>query len=81
VHLTVEVRPAHRPRRWAWRLVDRRDGSEFEIGFDYASPSDARRAALGRLAELTSALPGAPTVARPPVSVSRSSEPPYRKSA
>ena len=69
MHLTVAVCPAHRPGRWAWRLVDRRDGSELEIGFDYASPSEARRDALARLAELTVRLPGATTA------------PPYRKTA
>ena len=60
-NLTVEVRPAYRCSRWAWHLVDRRDGSEFETGFEYDSPSNARRAALSRLAELTSSVLGATT--------------------
>ena len=58
VNLTVDVRPASRVSRWAWHLVDRRDGSEFEVGLEYDSPSDARWAGLGRLAELTSSVLG-----------------------
>ena len=61
MNLSVEVRHAYRLSRWAWHLIDRRDGSELETGFEYDSPSDARRAALSRLAELTSSVPGAPT--------------------
>lgn len=80
-HLVVNVRPAQRHARWAWCLVDDRDGREFETGFDYASPSDARRAAIGRLEELTSALRDGPAVAGPPASESRSVTPLYRKSA
>ena len=73
LNLTVEVRPAHRLSRWAWHLIDRRDRSDFEIGFEYESPSEARQAALSRLAELTSAMPGATSGVgsssfRPPVS-------------
>jgi hypothetical protein len=80
-HLVVDVRPAHRRARWAWALVDGRDGSEFETGFDYDSPSDARRAAMGRLEELTSALRDAPSVSWPPASESRSLTLLHRKSA
>lgn len=80
-HLVVDVRPAHRHARWAWCLVDGRDGSELETGFDYDSPSDARRAAIGRLEELTSALGDAPAVVRPPASESRSLTLLHRKSA
>ena len=54
VHLTVEVLPTHRVSRWSWHLIDRRDGSRFETGLDYDSPSAARRAGLSRLAELAS---------------------------
>jgi hypothetical protein len=61
MNLSVEVRPAYRISRWAWHLVDRRDRSEFEIGLEYDSPSDARRAGLSRLAELTSSVLGATT--------------------
>ena len=57
LHLTVEIVPAHRVRRWGWRLLDARDGDEVETGFDYASPSAARAAALSRLAELQSVDP------------------------
>lgn len=74
LHLAVDVRPSQRSSRWAWRLVDGRDGSEFEVGFEYDSPSDARRAALDRLAELTLSVSGAAPVARPLA-------PLYRKSA
>lgn len=80
-HLVVDVRPAHRHARWGWCLVDGRDGSEFEAGFDYDSPSDARRAAIGRLEELTSALPDAPALVRPPASESRARTLLHRKSA
>jgi hypothetical protein len=80
-HLLVDVRPAHRHARWAWCLVDGRDGSELETGFDYDSPSDARRAAIGRLEELTSALCDAPAVVRPLASESRSLTLLHRKSA
>jgi hypothetical protein len=59
VDLIVEVRPAYRVSRWAWHLVDRRDGRGFETGFEYDCPSDARRAGFSRLAELTSSVPGA----------------------
>jgi hypothetical protein len=59
VDLVVRVRPAYRVSRWAWHLVDRRDGSEFESEFEYDSASEARRAGLRRLAELTSSVPGA----------------------
>jgi hypothetical protein len=61
VDLVVQVRPASRVSRWAWHLIDRRDGSEFETGFEYDSPSDARWAAFSRLAELTASVPGAMT--------------------
>ena len=61
VDLIVEVRPAYRVSRWAWHLIDRRDGREFETGFEYDSPSDARWAAFSRLAELTASVPGATT--------------------
>ena len=57
--LVVRVRPAYRVSRWAWHLVDRRDGSEFESEFEYDSASEAQRAGFRRLAELTSSLPGA----------------------
>jgi hypothetical protein len=57
-NLTVDVRPACRVSRWAWHLVDRRDGSEFEVGFEYGSPSDARWAGFSRLAELASSVLG-----------------------
>jgi hypothetical protein len=80
-HLVVDVRPAHRHARWAWCLVDGRDGSELETGFDYDSPSDARRAAIGRLEELTSALLAAPAVVRPTAFESRSLTLLHRKSA
>lgn len=80
-HLVVDVRPAHRHARWAWCLVDGRDGSELETGFDYDSPSDARRAAIDRLEELTSALRDAPAVIRPPASESRPLTLLHRKSA
>ena len=64
VHLGVEVRRAYRCSRWGWHLVDRRDGSEFEAGFEYDSSSDARQAGFSRLAELTSSVPD---VTRPAV--------------
>lgn len=57
LHLTVEIMPAHRVRRWGWRLLDTRDGVEVETGFDYGSPSAARAAALSRVAELQSFVP------------------------
>jgi hypothetical protein len=55
VDLVIEVRPGHRPRRWEWWLLDRRDGSVFEHSLDYDSPSAARRAGIGRLMELAPA--------------------------
>lgn len=70
-HLTVEVRPAHRASRWAWHLVDGRDGSDVEHGFEYDSPTDARWAGLTRLAELTPSLAGSQAIARLLVDVSR----------
>ena len=51
--LVVRVRPAYRVSRWAWHLVDRHDGREFESEFEYGSASEARLAGLRRLAELT----------------------------
>ena len=81
VHLAVEVRPAHRRSRWAWHLVDGRDGSDFERGFDYDSPSDARRAGLDRLAELAGSLHGGAAPARHLASDPRSMPGVYLKTA
>jgi hypothetical protein len=53
VDLVVRVRPAYRVSRWAWHLVDRHDGREFESEFEYDSASEAHLAGLRRLAELT----------------------------
>jgi len=71
VHLVVEVLPAHRSSRWSWHLIDRRDGSRFETGFEYDSASAARRAGLSRLAELTSAVPTVATHDAPWLSTAR----------
>jgi hypothetical protein len=57
-HLVVAVSPAYRPGRWAWHLVDRRDGREFESEFEYQSAAEAHRAGATRLAELAAALLG-----------------------
>ena len=54
-HLVVEVRPAFRPSRWAWHLVDSRDRRELETEFEYESASQARRAGLRRLDEVVAA--------------------------
>jgi hypothetical protein len=56
LHLTVAVRQ-NRPLRWAWHLVDGRDGSWFESQYEFDSPGAARRSGLARLAELTPSLP------------------------
>src|SRR5437764_1734206 len=58
-HLRLEVRPASRPGRWMWELIDTRDGACFERELEFDFANDARRAALTRLAELTRSLPGA----------------------
>lgn len=51
-YLRVDVHPASGATRWAWQLVDERDGAivETELGFD--SPVAASRAGYSRLAEL-----------------------------
>ncbi|HEX3176587.1 MAG TPA: hypothetical protein VHZ49_07915 [Methylomirabilota bacterium] len=61
--LLLEVRPAERPSRWEWRLIDRADGSIFERALEYESPSAARHAGLERLAEL---MPAASPASAPP---------------
>jgi hypothetical protein len=57
-HLTVAVRQ-NRRSRWAWHLVDSRDGSSFESQYEFDSAIAARRSGLARLAELTPSLPPA----------------------
>jgi hypothetical protein len=63
-NLRLKVRPAYRPRRWMWEIIDARDDSVIERELDFELASDARRSGLARLAELTPALPGAKMDAR-----------------
>src|SRR5919201_3450042 len=64
-HLRLEVRPAARPGRWMWELIDTRDGACFERELEFEFADDARRAARRRLAELTRSLPGAKMASEP----------------
>jgi hypothetical protein len=54
LHIAVCVRPAFRPSRWAWYVVDCESGEIMEHAFEYESPLAARRAGLDRLRELAS---------------------------
>lgn len=55
-HVVIHVRPAYRPRRWAWYAVDTENGQIVEYAFEYDSPLAARRAGLERLDEVASYL-------------------------
>ena len=55
MHLTVAVRQ-NRRSRWAWHLIDSRDGSSFESQYEFDSAIAARRSGLARLAELSPSL-------------------------
>jgi len=57
VNLKLEERETYRPGRWLWQLVDARDGTLFERGFEFESECDAERSGVARLAELTRYLP------------------------
>jgi hypothetical protein len=70
--MTIQQRLVPDPHRWAWHLIDRRDGSEFETGFEFDSPSAARWAGFSRLAELRSSVPGATTDVAELLSISAS---------
>jgi hypothetical protein len=63
-HLRLEDRPAFRPGRWMWELIDARDGTPFETQFEFEFASDARRSGLARLVELTRSLSGAKMIAK-----------------
>jgi len=63
-HILLKVRPAYRPSRWTWEFIDSRDGSTFEMEFEYDSPDDARAAGLTRLIELTASALADPSSAR-----------------
>jgi hypothetical protein len=52
LHIRMYVRPAFRPCRWAWYVVDCKSGEIVEQSFEYDSPPAARRAGLERLEEL-----------------------------
>jgi hypothetical protein len=55
-NLRLEVREAYRRGRWAWQIVDARNGSVFEREFEFASEQSARRSGLARLAEVLTPL-------------------------
>jgi hypothetical protein len=54
-HAHVDVRPVG-ARRWAWVLVDERDGSIVETELPFDTASAARRSGLSRLEELVASL-------------------------
>jgi hypothetical protein len=58
-NLRLEVREAFRRGRWAWQIVDARNGSVFERAFEFVSEESARRSGLARLAEVLTPLRGA----------------------
>lgn len=51
LRLRVREMVPHRPRRWAWDLLDSRDGSWFQSMFEFDSEEQAKRSGRSHLDE------------------------------